>query len=95
MFIHISEFLQAKETISPHDFHIFYRYTHGGGNYHGVSRSDYMRHMGHLTSVVDSGNVSRVFFNETHSGPAIFVNNKLYNRTCKWGKLVTIATGHQ
>jgi hypothetical protein len=54
-----------------------------------------MRHMGHLTSVVDSGNVSRVFFDETHSGPAIFVNNKLYNRTCKWGKLVTIATGHQ
>jgi hypothetical protein len=31
MFIPISTFLETKETISPHDFHICYRYTQRGG----------------------------------------------------------------
>jgi hypothetical protein len=31
MFILISEFSQAKETISPYEINIFYRYTHAKG----------------------------------------------------------------
>ena len=38
-----------------------------------------------------SGNVSRVFFDETNAGPTIFEKNKLYGRTGKWGMLVVLS----